>query len=810
MKFFWLSLLLITVFNCANPYTERTELIDYAPEKASIILSAPNLESLKSSIKNSEFLQTVSNTSCYRSIEDNLSNLSHLKPSGEILLCFLKDDNDSLQYAVITKQNQNLFKRDSLPNYTEELISFKSKAIVKSTLNKNTFYSLVIDSTFFASSSLETTKGLLNESSVDEQVSKIFNTSSKEKTFSVIVKSNDDFIKSVFIEDSLSLANFTNHLALDVELSQNETYFNGITKATDSSESLINIFKNTIPQQNQIQNATPSNSDGFMSFTFDNYKIFETNLKKFNKKDSIANTTTLFDNIIEVGVLYEDKNRAVVLNSIDIIATNDALLSEQTKIDSYREIDIFSFSKPRLFSETFSPLVSYKNANMYCVLDDFFVFTDNLELLQSIIANYQNETVLGQKDYFKNMSEKLSSAASLLQVCNSSTLKTIVNKNLETEGDFEFKSYNVSAIQFIYDHDFAHLNGIISKNKAKASANSISEELNIKLDADLLTNPQFVKNHRTNEKEIVVQDVNNNLYLISNSGKILWKKQLQGPALGTIEQIDIYKNGRLQLIFATPNRVYVLDRNGKDVSPFPLNFNDKITQPLSVFDYDKRKNYRLLVTQSKHVLMYNVQGQIVKGFTFNSANDDIISQPKHFRIGSKDYITIKTENKFYILDRIGKIRVKPKSESAYSNQPVFLYNDKFTTTTADGDLVSVDSRGNVSKTSLNLSSNHSIETTSKTLVTLSENKLSIKSKTSELDFGNYTQPRIFYIYDKIYVSTTDLQSHKIYLYDSQSKMIDNFPVYGNSVIELDNIDRDRNLEFVTKGESNSIILYQIN
>ena len=462
MKFFWFSLLLITVFNCANTDTERTKLIDFAPEKASIIISAPNLESLKSSIKNSGFLQTVSNGNFYQDIDNNLSNLSHLNPSGEVLLCFLKDVSDSLQYAVITKQNIDLFKTDSLPNYSEELIPFKSETIVKSTIKKKTFYSLVIDSTFFASSSLETTKELLNKSSLDKQVSKIFNTSSKDKTFSAVLKPNNDFVKSVFIEDSISLDNFTDYLAIDVELSQNETYINGITKATDSTESLINIFKNTIPQENQIQNVTPSNSDGFMSLTFDSYKTFETNLKKFNKEDSIENDTALFDNIIELGVIYEDKNRAVVLNSIDIIATSDALLGEQTKIDSYREIDIFSFSKPRLFSETFSPLVSYKNANMYCVLDDFFVFTDNLEMLQNIIANYQNETVLGQRDYFKNIGEKLSSAASLLQVCNASTLKTVLNKNLETEDDFNLKDYNVSAIQFIYDHNFAHVNGAIS------------------------------------------------------------------------------------------------------------------------------------------------------------------------------------------------------------------------------------------------------------------------------------------------------------------------------------------------------------
>ena len=34
--------------------------------------------------------------------------------------------------------------------------------------------------------------------------------------------------------------------------------------------------------------------------------------------------------------------------------------------------------------------------------------------------------------------------------------------------------------------------------------------------------PQFVKNHITKQKEIVVQDINNNLYLISNKGKIIW------------------------------------------------------------------------------------------------------------------------------------------------------------------------------------------------------------------------------------------------------------------------------------------------
>ena len=79
-----------------------------------------------------------------------------------------------------------------------------------------------------------------------------------------------------------------------------------------------------------------------------------------------------------------------------------------------------------------------------------------------------------------------------------------------------------------------------------------------------------------------------------------------------------------------------------------------------------------------------------------------------------------------------------------------------------------------------------------------------------MDYGDYTAPQIFYINDKIYVTTTDLQAKKIYLFDSLGKPVANFPIYGNSSITLDNIDKDRNLEVITKSDSNSIIVYEIN
>ncbi len=96
------------------------------------------------------------------------------------------------------------------------------------------------------------------------------------------------------------------------------------------------------------------------------------------------------------------------------------------------------------------------------------------------------------------------------------------------------------------------------------------------------------------------------------------------------------------------NVVYILDRNGKDVGPFPIKFNDEITQPLSVFDYDNKKNYRFFVVQGKETLMIDTKGKTVKGFKFNKANGNIVSQPKHFRIGTKDYIVFASGKKLNI------------------------------------------------------------------------------------------------------------------------------------------------------------------
>ena len=138
------------------------------------------------------------------------------------------------------------------------------------------------------------------------------------------------------------------------------------------------------------------------------------------------------------------------------------------------------------------------------------------------------------------------------------------------------------------------------------------------------------------------------------------------------------------------------------------------------------------------------------------------------------------------MDRRGNIRIKVKERINFSGESIYFYKSLFTTTNTKGDLVQINTKGNVSRQSLGLDQKHDITSSSKTLVTRSDNQLSIKSNTLNLEYGNYSAPQLFYLRDKIYITITDLQAQKVWLFDSQAKPFTNIPVFGSSDIYLAN------------------------
>ncbi|OIQ28716.1 MAG: hypothetical protein BM564_08050 [Bacteroidetes bacterium MedPE-SWsnd-G2] len=801
-RFIPFILVLLCFWSCDFKSKKSSSIIDYLPKDPDLVLRLESVDLIEDTFEANAILKQLPKDEYVLGLKSILQDSTNTYLRNEVIIAFPEIDKEPHRFSVIAKLGPKFFTDN-------HELTFKTKDNYKyheSIVLGKPFYATVKDSILIGATSLDLLEQNLDEDTTNSNIKTILSTADKERAFSIYSKNENAFSLDL-TPKQLQLNKLGSYSVIDADVSQNDIYLNGVLKGIDSTQNLINVFKNQTPQNIEAPKVLPYDVNQFTSITFGDIKLFTENLQLY-VKDSIADHV-IFTHSTEITHFSKNNNEGAIIHLLDTSLINE--ISDSTAIETnYRDFKIFKYNKANLISSQFNPLIKYNSANFYAVLDNFLCFGNSVETLQDVITNYQNKTTLSKSYYFNNMMEDLSDESSLFVYQDATALKSSLVDNFPNTS-LKLSSYKASGIQYVYDINFAHVNAVIKKHKAKPKANTVSEQLSLKFNKDLLIPPQTVVNHRTKEKEFIVQDIDNMLYLVSNSGKVLWKKQLHGKILGNVEQIDSYKNGRLQLTFATEKRVYVIDRTGKDVGKFPLKFNDKITQPLSVFDYDRKRNYRLLITQNNELLMVDQLGKTIKGFKPDQGNNKAISsQPKHFRIGSKDYIVFAQGDQLRILNRTGKTRINTKETIQFSSNEIYLYKNQFTTTNKNGQLVQVNLKGQVSKQNLNLDTKHHITTTSKTFVALSENKLTIKSKTIELDYGNYTNPEIFYINDKIYIAVTNKQSKQILLFDSQAKLIPNFPVFGKSKIILDNIDQDRFLEVITQGDDNAILIYQIN
>ena len=81
-----------------------------------------------------------------------------------------------------------------------------------------------------------------------------------------------------------------------------------------------------------------------------------------------------------------------------------------------------------------------------------------------------------------------------------------------------------------------------------------------------------------------MQDDRHTVYLINDVGRVLWKLPLGQQINSEVYQVDLFKNGKLQYLFSTPDKMYLIDRNGNAAGRFPVAFKGKCEQGISVYD----------------------------------------------------------------------------------------------------------------------------------------------------------------------------------------------------------------------------------
>lgn len=297
---------------------------------------------------------------------------------------------------------------------------------------------------------------------------------------------------------------------------------------------------------------------------------------------------------------------------------------------------------------------------------NYLIFSNSLLRLKNLTLSIENENIWSKSLGIRRFLNQVNQSANLSYFVNTSRswsgLKASLKEGWSAHADqyqFTYKNVEFLSFQFstIDDKFYTNFSAFQPDVPDDRFPQQTEVQESITMAQALISKPQLITNHITREKEIVVQDSAYNLYQFSSTFDILWSVEVNEPIISEITQLDYYRNGKLQIAFATPNAVHIIDRNGDYLPGYP---KPRLSEnPIAYFkciDYDNSKNYRLAITDSKGlVFLTDKDMRPLPGWNPRRFDEPLRAAPNHHRIGGKDVFTILLKSgRVHLLSRKGE------------------------------------------------------------------------------------------------------------------------------------------------------------
>jgi hypothetical protein len=653
-------------------------------------------------------------------------------------------------------------------------------------------------------------------------------------------------VKSSMKKAVQGIRNYASWSELDMTFEDNRISLNGITAADDSLNNFLSVFEGQEAISCEAGKVLPKNTSFFIGFAFSDRELFFKNLEQYFvhsntyferegylkkiqeqfKVDARNALRSLVRNQVIAAVTNvagesEDKTSLFILNNdsrTDTKAVFEKLLKSfaQNKkvefsslVSEYKDsngstFQIYDFPYPSLPGIWLGKSFNFVEARYAALWEDNLVFASSKGALQKYISDMENEMSLSKSSDYNEFKREAESKANInvyvdvnrIYGMNTYLFNSDVKKSLDKNEDL-FRKFDALGWQVVCEKDifFNSLN-LRYNSKPKTDARALWQN---NIGATIRTKPQIVINHKNKaSNEIIFQDENNKLNLISAEGKVVWSIPVNGKILSEIHQVDYYRNGRLQYLFNTSEKLYLIDRDGNAVAKFPKVFSSSATNGVSVFDYDNNLKYRYFVAcENKKVYAYDHEGNIISGWKFGQTNSVVTDPVQHFRVNNKDYIVFKDNAKIYMQNRQGETRVESAANFDISKNPLVL------NTNGTPKIVASDKTGKVfylyfngkyeEKKTDRFSKNHFftvsdidgngvpdfifVDSNELTVMDEKGNKLFSKKFDNELSSGANIYS---FSSTRKEIGISDVEDSQIYLFDSRGKLHEGFPLQGNS------------------------------
>lgn len=473
--------------------------------------------------------------------------------------------------------------------------------------------------------------------------------------------------------------------------------------------------------------------------------------------------------------------------------------------------------------------------NAYCLISDQnLVISPTAKLLEKYANDLAGNQLFGATETYKefsaNMLEKSSITILAIPVQCKTYLKQSVSKEAWNNSSKWAKvpaSSRLLCLQysagdpFLFTHAVALLYENANKITAKATDDENSNltdnetELNKNLSIQGNEQPSEMTDQKSTANSIngslvlpvcrstddVIFNINNNtLTAFSTNGEKRWSFECNGNLMPDIYEIVLIGQRGMNYLVGTDSYLYLFDQYGKQLKNSPVKIPSGNTGSISLLDYDKKKDYRILY-RGNDGLLYNItlKGNELPDWQKPSIKDRLSGPVQFIRTGGKDYLACTDiKGRISILDRRGRERVKV-SESFRISAQSYLFENKtnskgiFLMCSASGNLAYIDGKGRISESNFGeFGSNPWFRyfdfdlDGSNDFIFCGNGKVSIFSKmkkeiaSAKITAANFSKPFIYNSAKESWLAVRDIKSNKVVVFNNKNESFKNGTISSES------------------------------